>query len=186
MLGILANGPTWEICPQKKKKKPGNNQCGEKGGGGGVLHTLRICGFEQFRITDWSLTDRLTSERWSKLYRGRLSGPVLPYKICLSVRPSRFPNPTVRAESRFPNPTVWAGFAGELKRGTVASDGRTDALSEFIYKIHKDGNPSTISTRHVKSKYKHRRENPKQSQCSRRLIANWACSAINQLVTELH
>ncbi len=36
--------------PQKKKKKnPGINQCGEKGGGGGVLHTLRICGFEQFR-----------------------------------------------------------------------------------------------------------------------------------------
>ncbi len=35
--------------------------------------------------------DRLTSERWSKLYRGRLSGPVLPQKICLSVRPSDCP-----------------------------------------------------------------------------------------------
>ncbi len=45
---ILANEPTWKICP-KKKKNPGTNQCGEKGGGGGVLHTLWICGFEQFR-----------------------------------------------------------------------------------------------------------------------------------------
>jgi hypothetical protein len=36
--------------PQKNNKKiPGINQCGEKGGWGGVLHTLRICGFEQFR-----------------------------------------------------------------------------------------------------------------------------------------
>jgi len=35
--------------PPKKKKNPGINQCGEKGGGGGVLHTLWICGFEQFR-----------------------------------------------------------------------------------------------------------------------------------------
>jgi hypothetical protein len=34
--------------------------------------------------------------------------------------------------------------------------------STCIY-INKDGNPSTISTRHVKSKYKHRRENQKQS-----------------------
>jgi hypothetical protein len=29
----------------KKKKNLGINQCGEKGGGG-VLHTRRICGFE--------------------------------------------------------------------------------------------------------------------------------------------
>jgi hypothetical protein len=28
-----------------------------------------------------------------------------------------------------------AGSAGELKRKTVASDGRTDGRSEFIYKI---------------------------------------------------
>jgi hypothetical protein len=28
-----------------------------------------------------------------------------------------------------------AGSAGELKRRTVVSDGRTDGLSEFIYKI---------------------------------------------------
>jgi hypothetical protein len=35
---------------KKKKKNPGINQCGEKGGGGrGVLHTLWICGFEQFK-----------------------------------------------------------------------------------------------------------------------------------------
>jgi hypothetical protein len=37
-----------KFAPKKKKKNPGINQCGEKGGGG-VLHTLRICGFEQFR-----------------------------------------------------------------------------------------------------------------------------------------
>jgi hypothetical protein len=36
-----------------------------------------------------------------------------------------------RAESRFPNPTVWANSAGELKRGTVASDRHTHARSEF-------------------------------------------------------
>jgi hypothetical protein len=34
MLEILANGPTWEICAQKKNKNPDINQCGEKGGGG--------------------------------------------------------------------------------------------------------------------------------------------------------
>ncbi len=33
MLGILANGPIWEICPPKKKTHS-INQCGEKGGGG--------------------------------------------------------------------------------------------------------------------------------------------------------
>jgi hypothetical protein len=48
---------------------------------------------------------------------------------------SRFPNPTDSAESRFPNPTVQAGSASELKCGTVASDRRTHALSEFINKI---------------------------------------------------
>jgi hypothetical protein len=36
---------------------------------------------------------------------------------------TRFPNPTVRAESGFRNPTVRATSAGPLKRGTVASDG---------------------------------------------------------------
>jgi hypothetical protein len=36
-----------------------------------------------------------------------------------------------RAESRFPNPTVRANSAGELKRGTVASDRHTHARSEF-------------------------------------------------------
>ncbi len=38
MLGILANGPTWEICPKKKKKNPSINQCGEKGSGGGITY----------------------------------------------------------------------------------------------------------------------------------------------------
>ncbi len=36
MLGIIANGITWEICP--KKKYPGINQCGEKGDAGGFTY----------------------------------------------------------------------------------------------------------------------------------------------------
>jgi hypothetical protein len=68
-------------------------------------------------VTDRLTAHWLTNERWLKLYRGRMSGPVLSYKICLSVRP-----------------TVRAGSAGGLKRRTVASDRRTQGLSEFIYK----------------------------------------------------
>jgi hypothetical protein len=45
---------------------------------------------------------------------------------------SRFLNPTVRAESRFPNPTVRAGSASRLKRGTVASNGRTHVVNLYI------------------------------------------------------
>jgi hypothetical protein len=62
-----------------------------------------------------TVTDRLTSECWSKLYRGRLSGPVLPYKICLSVRP-----------------TVRAGSVGGLKRRTVVSDKQTHARMDVV------------------------------------------------------
>jgi hypothetical protein len=56
------------------------------------------------------------------------------YRTGLSVpfSESRSRNPTVRAESRFPNPTIRAGSAGGLKRGTVASDGRTDARTHQV------------------------------------------------------
>jgi hypothetical protein len=134
--------------PQKKKKKTlVLTNVGKRAVGGGIwfffktrLRTTEIHDNHEYQLwyppsqTDWPLTDWLTSDRWSKLYRGRLSGPVLPYKICLSVRPSDCPGRfrRRRAEFRFPNPTVRAGSAGGLKRGTVASDGRTHVVNLYI------------------------------------------------------
>jgi hypothetical protein len=79
-----------------------------------------------------------------------IPGPV-PYKIPVTDRLTAhrqtdqralveiIQRPSIRAGSAIENLSVWASSAGGLKHGAVASDGRTKALREFIYKIVKIG-----------------------------------------------
>jgi hypothetical protein len=78
------------------------------------------------RQTDRSQTDWPASV--GRNYRGRLSGPVLPYKICLSVRPSDCPG----------------RFCRRIKTQNRRV-GQTHGLSEFIYKILSINNLNFVS-----------------------------------------